>query len=69
MENVFAGMQVCGHVGEAAAAAAGVCVFYVDCWVTVPYSCSLCPGLVLQKYSFLDMFFFYFLKKFLIIGD
>lgn len=40
MENVFAGMQVCGYVGVAAAAAA-VCVYVcvlatVDSWVAFP---------------------------------
>ena len=43
MENVFAGMQVCGYVGVAAAAPAAVCVcvcvcvcvFFVCLWATV----------------------------------
>lgn len=60
MENVFAGMQVCGYVGVAAAAAAvcaGVCVMCVSLRVTMPHSWSQCIPLV-QNYSFLDMFFY-----------
>lgn len=61
MENVFAGMQVCGYVGVAAAAAAAVCVFYVrlsDSYYAPFLVAMHSPDSVLQNYSFLGMLFY-----------